>query len=197
LSPNLLAVSSSPRRGGNSETLLKAFLEGASKKGWQGETVRLNELSLKPCQACDGCAKDGRCVIKDDMQLLYPKVLAARGLVLATPIYFGSVSAQLKIFIDRFQCWWQAKYPLQSPFVSGKEKRSGFLICSGALRQEEYRHNAVLIARTFFHILNFHYCGNLCIQGVDEKGAISKDRAYLKRAFDAGMAFPIPSPASP
>ena len=115
MSPNLLAVSSSPRRGGNSETLLKAFLEGASKKGWQGETVRLNELSLKPCQDCDGCAKDGRCVIKDDMQLLYPKVLAARGLVLATPIYFGSVSAQLKIFIDRFQCWWQAKYPLQSP----------------------------------------------------------------------------------
>jgi len=192
----LLAVSSSPRRNGNSEILLNNFLEGSQKAGLKVKMIRLNEFSFLPCQACDRCASDGRCVIKDDMQNLYPLVECASGIVLATPIFFGSMSAQLKMFIDRFQCWWQAKYRLHKPFVRPEENRPGFLICCGALPKKEYCTSAVAIGKVFFHNINFKFAGSLCKQGYDEKGSIAQNPANLEEAERAGYEFAGQVPSS-
>lgn len=183
---HILAVSSSPRRNGNSELLLDAFAEGAGKEVVK---IRLNSLNYRPCQACDRCAATGKCVVKDDMQKLYPLVEAAGGIVLATPIFFGSMSAQLKAFIDRFQCWWHAKYRLDNPFVRLEENRPGFFICAGALHNERYCDNAGEIVRVFFHNINFHLAGSLYKRGYDEKGSISADPANLEEARRAGFEF--------
>ncbi len=185
----LLAISSSPRRNGNSELLLNSFGEGAKEAGRRVETVRLNDLRFRPCQACDRCSSTGKCVIKDDMQNLYPMVETAGGIVLATPIHFGSISAQLKMFIDRFQCWWHAKYTLKSPFVRLEENRPGFLICCGALKNKEYCANALQIGKVFFHNINYSYAGFLCKQGFDLKGSIAENPANLKEAWQAGFDF--------
>lgn len=185
----LLAVSSSPRLGGNSELLLGAFTEGVQEAGFSVETVRLNRLNFRPCQACDRCASDGKCVVQDEMQPLYPLVEAAGGIVLATPVYFGSLSAQLKMFIDRFQCWWNAKYQLQKPFVRPEENRPGYLICVGALRKEEYCISAKAIVKVFFHNINFKYIDTLCRRGYDQKGSIKEDPSNLETAYHAGLEF--------
>ena len=185
----LLAVSSSPRRNGNSELLLNSFSEGAQKAGQEVKTIRINELNFRPCQACDRCAPTGKCIVKDEMQNLYPLVESACGIVLAAPIFFGSMAAQLKTFIDRFQCWWHAKYNLETPFVRMEENRPGFFICVGALQREAYCENAVDITKVFFHNINFKYAGTLCKRGYDEKGSIAKDPADLEEAFQAGYQF--------
>lgn len=185
----LLAVSASPRRNGNSELLLKAFCHGAEDAGWQVETLRLNDLNFRPCQACDRCAKDGHCILQDDMQTVYPKIITADALVVATPVYFGSMAAQLKMFIDRFQCWWHAKYNLKTPFVADEEQRKGFFICVGAIKKKEYCESAVQIVKVFFHNINHSYVGSVCFRGYDEKGAIREEPQILEEVYEAGKKF--------
>jgi multimeric flavodoxin WrbA len=100
----VLAVLGSARKGGNTDTLLQALLEPLSETSDTEVVIyALHELDIKPCRGCDTCRKmkDGFCVIKDDMQRLYPEFIAADLVVMASPIYWWSVSAQIKLFIDR------------------------------------------------------------------------------------------------
>lgn len=187
--PGILAISSSPRRDGNSELALRSFCRAAVERDISVEMIHLHELNLQLCRACDRCAKAGICIIRDQMQPLYKKVITATGLVLATPIYFGSLSAQLKVFIDRFQCWWQAKYRLKKPFVLPAQNKAGFIICTGALHKPEYGKNITTIGKVFFHNINFYFGGILCLQGLDNKGEINNNPAALEAAYDAGKKF--------
>ncbi len=185
----LLSISSSPRRQGNSELLLENFTKGVEQEGWNISNVRVNSLKIRPCQACDRCAPNGQCIQQDDMQTIYPQVASATAIVLATPVYFGSMSAQLKMFIDRFQCWWHAKYNLNTPQVKTEEKRPGFFICVGALKNESYCESALAIAKVFFHNINYRYHDCIFFRGVDEKGAIKDYPDVLEKAFEAGRRF--------
>jgi len=185
----LLAVASSPRRNGNSESLLNEFCRAAEDAGWNVEMMKINNLKYRPCQACDACAKDGKCILNDDMQAVYPKMIDADALVIASPVTFGSLNAQLKMFIDRFQCWWNAKYNLNQPFVREEENRQGFFICVGALKRKRYCENAEEIIKVFFHNINFKLAGTLFFRGYDEKGAILKDADALAETYQAGKDF--------
>ncbi len=185
----LLAVASSPRRNGNSETLLNEFCRAAEESGWQVELIRINSMNFKPCQACDACAKDGRCILKDDMQEIYPKMINADALVIASPVTFGSLNAQLKMFIDRFQCWWHAKFNLKTPFIPDQPRRRGFFICVGALERERYCENAIEIIKVFFVNINHKFSGSLALRGYDEKKAVAKDPGAREKAYRAGKEF--------
>lgn len=97
----VLAISSSPRKGGNSEVLCDQFLKGSKEAGFETEKVCLYDYKINPCFACYGCKKDKKCVQKDDMDDLLEKMIEADVIVLSTPIYFYSLCAQMKMFIDR------------------------------------------------------------------------------------------------
>lgn len=97
----VLAISSSPRRGGNSDVLYDQFLKGAQEAGYEAEKVRLAEMELVPCGGCYQCAEKKPCVHRDGMDGLLEKLIDADVIVLATPVYFYSMSAQMKTFIDR------------------------------------------------------------------------------------------------
>lgn len=98
---NVLAISSTPRLHGNSDLLCDQFLKGAAEAGHMVEKIRLEEKNISPCAACNGCRSNGFCVKEDDMVDILEKVIAADVIALATPVYFYSMSAQMKIFIDR------------------------------------------------------------------------------------------------
>jgi multimeric flavodoxin WrbA len=185
----LLALAPSPRRGGNSDLLLNEFCRAAEEAGWKIDLLRINDLKIRPCQACDACAKDGHCIVQDDMQTVYPKVIAADAMVVASPITFGSMNAQLKTFIDRFQSWWHAKYNLKQPFIAEDAKHPGFFLCVGAIKRKEYCENALLIVKVFFHNINHQLAGQLSFRGYDEKGEIASDSAALAEAYQAGKDF--------
>lgn len=97
----VLIISSSPRKNGNSDRMCREFEKGAVEAGNEVCYVRLAEKNIGYCIGCYACQNDGKCFKNDDMQELQEKVLAADVLVLATPVYFYSMSAQLKTFIDR------------------------------------------------------------------------------------------------
>ena len=100
----VLALLGSPRKKGNTAILLSAFLQGLAEEGdHRIQEVFLQELNLQPCRNCDACRRmvNRYCVIEDDMQQLFPVFIEAQMVVFATPIYWWSISAQLKLFIDR------------------------------------------------------------------------------------------------
>ncbi len=101
MSKRVLIVSSSPRKGGNSDTLCNQFRKGAEEAGNRVDTVRLAELKIDYCSACYACKTTGHCVKRDDMERLLAKMRSADVIVLATPVYFYTMCAQLKTMIDR------------------------------------------------------------------------------------------------
>ena len=101
MSKNVLIISSSARKGGNSDTLCDRFAAGASDAGHAVEKVRLAEKNIGCCRGCYACSKSGVCVQGDDMGELLEKMEAADVIVLASPVYFYTVSGRLKNFIDR------------------------------------------------------------------------------------------------
>lgn len=106
MSKKVLILSGSPRKGGNSDLLCDEFARGAAEAGHQVEKIRVAEKNIGYCNACYGCKQDGVCVIKDDMAEVFEKMLSCDVMVLASPVYFYAVSAQLKTVFDRTVCRW-------------------------------------------------------------------------------------------
>ena len=106
----VLGILGSPRRGGNSEILMRAFLEGAAEAGAEVEEIILRDLKISPCLEIYHCFKDGTCPIKDEMREIYDKLLEADVVALASPVFFYGVSAQSKAMIDRTQALWARRY---------------------------------------------------------------------------------------
>ena len=101
MSKKVLVLAGSPRKGGNSDILCDAFIKGALESGNTAQKIYLQDLNISPCMACYGCRGTGKCVKKDDMEGLLEKMIAADVIVLATPVYFYSMDAQMKMMIDR------------------------------------------------------------------------------------------------
>lgn len=101
MAKKVLVLSSSPRKGGNSDTLCDQFMAGARAAGHRAEKVRFDELNINYCTGCGACFRTRRCSQKDDMAGVLDKMEAADVIVLATPVYFYAMAAQMKTFIDR------------------------------------------------------------------------------------------------
>jgi multimeric flavodoxin WrbA len=97
----ILGIVGSPRAGGNTERLVAEALKASAEAGAQTEIVRVSDKDIKPCDACMSCRKTGECKIKDDLESVFNKMVEADGLILASPVYFGSATPQIKALIDR------------------------------------------------------------------------------------------------
>ncbi len=180
----VLGIWASPRRGGNSEILLDALLNGAREAGAEVERIALRQLRITPCLEIQHCFKDGTCPIKDDMAPLYEQLLAADVVALSSPIFFYGLSAQAKSMIDRTQALWARRYilePKSSPLA-----RQGVLLCTAASHGKLLFVGASLTAEYFFDAIGARYAAEIFVNGVDEKGAISKMPDSLAAAADLG-----------
>ena len=108
--PLITAIHASPRREGNTSSLLGEAVAGARQGGARVEEVFLRGLKISPCLELYGCKQNGRCAIQDDFRLIYDLMLASQGIMLASPIFFYTVSAQAKLLMDRCQSLWVKKY---------------------------------------------------------------------------------------
>jgi len=171
----VLAIYGSHRRHGNTDTALDALLEGMNGQEISIKKLFIPQLKISPCRACNLCFRDGKCVVKDDMQWVYEDLWEADMIIIATPIYFNNISSHLKIFIDRCQCLWAAKYLLKKgPAV--KKPRLGHIICTSGSRMKPEEYDcAVKVIHSFYNCLYVDLKGKTLIADTD--GVQVKDRS--------------------
>lgn len=173
---NIVILSGSPRKDGNTEMLAQAFAEGASLRH-KVEIISVREYKVAPCIGCNACFgnKDNICCQKDDMTFIYEKLNVADMLVIATPVYFYGVSAQLKTVIDRLH------NPIRDTF---NIKRMALLAVGAASLPNLF--DAILAEyRLCLSFFNIEDAGTVLVRGVKDKGDI-KGCGALKEAYDLG-----------
>jgi multimeric flavodoxin WrbA len=183
----ILAIYGSPRRKGNTALLLQEAVRGAREAGAEVQEVVLRDLKISPCLEIYGCKKAGRCAIQDDFQDLYDQLLACQGLMLASPIFFYSVSAHTKSMIDRCQSLWVKKYWIEnSEMVIREPRRRGLFISVGATRGPRLFDGTLLTLRYFFDVLDMELWKSLLYRSLDFEGDILKHPEYLEEANRTG-----------
>jgi len=185
----IVAIYGSPRRRGNTATLLKHAVQGAVDAGAQVDEIILRDLKISPCLEIYACKKEGRCAIKDDFQQVVDQILSAKGLILASPIFFYTVSAHTKILMDRCQSLWVKKYWIDKvPFGQWEPKRRGLFISVGATKGKKLFDGTLLTVKYFFDVLDTELYRSLLYRGMDFEGDVLKYPEYLEEAYEAGKA---------
>jgi len=178
----VLIFQGSPRKKGNSALLAERVMDGARAAGAEVESFYLHGMNIKPCTGCDACRRKGQrdCILKDDMAPLYSKLRKADAIVMATPVYWFTVSAQTKLFMDR---WYAMGGDEGYPF---KGKRFGIVLAYGD--EDPFCSGAVNALRTFEDALG--YVGaeivGMIYGSASKAGDIKKNKALLREADQLG-----------
>ena len=183
----VLGIYGSARKGGNTDKLLDKALEGAESCGAEITRVYARNQKMSGCLSCGGCDKTGKCVVKDDMQDIYPLLEEADVIFLASPIYFYGLTGQVKLLIDRAQAMW-SKRMLEKDNQGRKRYDSGkgYLISVGATKGENLFEGSQLTAKYFFDALDMNYEGGLFFKRLDKKTAITEKPEILEQAYEFG-----------
>jgi multimeric flavodoxin WrbA len=182
----ILGICGSPRRDGNTDVLLKEALKGAQEAGAEAEAIFLRDKTISPCLEIYGCKIDGRCVIEDDFHEVADRMVQADVLILASPIFFYTVSAHTKMLMDRCQSFWVKRYILKEPVVPGRPRRKGAFIAVGATHGKRLFEGVILTVRYFFDALDVGLSETLLVRGVDEKGEIFHHQEEIRAAYELG-----------
>jgi len=185
LAPDLvrvLGIAGSPRRHGNSESLLDACLAGAREAGAATDTIVVAEAGIAPCRGCNACSSTGECVVRDRMSDVYPRLDEADAIVVATPVYFATVPAVLKALYDRCQPYWARRYVLHT---EPPPRRPGALLLVGG-GGDPYGHGcAVTTTKSVFAVLSLDYTAEVVVEA-DSPSDVKRRPDALARAGDVG-----------
>ena len=176
---NAMGISGTPRKDGNSDTLLRYALKPFGEKGWEVRHVRLRELMVQPCRACEECKGQGTCVIDDDMHHIYDGFRWCDALILSSPVYSRNVCSQLMAVMDRYYAV-HVERPLQGK--AGGAIAVGRGTCGG---------QTITISAIYNWMLS---CGMVCVPGelngvtavASEPGDILKQENRLRQAETLG-----------
>jgi multimeric flavodoxin WrbA len=178
----IIILKGSPREDGNSSSLANQVVAGARESGAEVESFSLHNMDIRPCDGCDICHEtDGVCVIKDDMQILYPKLRQADAIVLASPIYWFTFSAQLKTCIDRW-------YALEAPGGSALTgKKFGIVLAYGD--SDPYISGAVNAIHTFQSMLRYLRAEivGMVYGTAGDIGDVKKQPQLMEQAYQLGQ----------
>ncbi len=184
----VLGIAGSPRKNGNSDTLLESFLKGARESGHDVEKVYAADKLIGPCDEGNTCFKTGVCHINDDMQDIYKRLLGADYLVISTPTFFMGPPAQLKAMIDRCQSLWAKRFILKRSLRDDDKKRSGFLLGTSGLDKKDAFIGTKEIIKAFFYVLGFKYKSEILVFGVDDADDLkTKKSGALNEAYELGQ----------
>lgn len=190
--PLIVAIYGSPRRKGNTATLLNEAVQGARKAGAEVQEFVLRDLKLSPCLEIYGCLQAGECRIQDDFQKVRDQILAAGGLMLASPVFFYTVSAHTKMLMDRFQSLWVKKYWVDKiPAHQETPRRKGLLIAAGATKGKKLFDGILLSMKYFFDVLDMQLWQTLLYRNLDFEADVLKHPAYLEQAYTAGRSLAL------
>lgn len=182
----VIAFRGSPRIKGNSNRLLEEALQASKDGDHEVRVFSLNEMDISPCQNCGGCDNTGVCIINDDMNEIYTAIRNADRIIVASPIFFFGLSAQLKGMIDRCQSFWCERYLLKKSISTGPHGRKGLLLLVGGMKKDVGVQCSSSTATAFFRTVSIPVHDTLSYLGVDSAGAILNHPTALSDAFEAG-----------
>ena len=163
----VLGLQGSPRKKGNTNFLLETFMKAAGNMGAQTHIVDCTRKNIIPCKEYVVCEKKGFCPIEDDVRdEIYPLLRQAEVVIIATPIFFYNMTAQLKAVIDRCQTFWARKYKLKLR-DPGANMRRGFLLAVGATRGKNLFEGLNLTTQYFFDAIGAKFEGSLTYRGIE------------------------------
>lgn len=173
----VLGIAGSPRRNGNSETLLDWVLETMrAESGVSVEKVPLDEAGINMCRGCNACEKLNHCIQRDGMDTMHDRLLEADIIVLSSPIFCMGIAAQVKALIDRAQVFRSRKYVLKLPVTdpSRKGKRFGAFLATAGQDWPHVFDAAIPSVQCFYHVIDIRDAdiSYLMVRNVDEKGAV-------------------------
>jgi len=176
MSKNVLILSGSPRKNGNSDLLCDEFMKGAIEAGHQVEKIRVADKNIGYCRACYGCKGTGVCVIKDDMMEVLQKMIDCDVLVLASPVYFYSIDAQLKAVIDRSVARW----------LEVKDKELYYIMTAADSEKASMETTLACFRGYADCVEGAKEMGVIYGTGVYEKGEV-KDTKAMQEAYEMGL----------
>jgi multimeric flavodoxin WrbA/protein-tyrosine-phosphatase len=177
----ILGLQGSPRKKGNTSILLSSFLTEAERLGAHVHNLEVAEKKIHPCIGCGHCEKKGSCVFKDEMTDVYALLRRADLIVMAAPIFFYNVPAQLKALIDRSQTLWSRRY-VHKVNDPGQKWRTGIFLSVGATKGKNLFEGVTLTAKYFFDAVGARYDGGLTFRHIEEAGAIAQHPTALEEA---------------
>ena len=182
----IIIVKGSPRKNGNSAILAEQVAAGAEAVGAEVKSFYLHGMDIQPCDACDACqgVADLDCVIEDDMQILYPKLREADAVVYASPIYWFTVSAQMKLFMDR--CYGLGGDSDEIEYHALAGKRIGIVLTYGG--DDPFDSGAVNAIRTFQDMFNYipAEIAGIVYGYASDAGKIRQNQEVMKEAYELG-----------
>ena len=187
----VLGIGGSPRKGGNSDILLKQLLKGARDSGANTEEIQLRNYQFQGCIGCERCRKDERCTgLQDGMQLIYPKIQEAGGLVLISPIYNYNMTAPMKAFIDRLYCFYEFSNERPGYWFSrlANQGRKAIITVVGeqASREEGGMDLTLEALRRPVEALGYEIIDELPVLGVFHKGKVREYPQVIEQAEALG-----------
>lgn len=189
--PDVLGVVGSPRAGGNTELMVATVLGEAEAAGARTELVRLRDYAIEPCNGCERCREDKICTrFYDGMQLLYPKIIAARGLVLGSPAYNYNVTPWMKAFIDRLYCFYDFtddRPRRWSSRLSG-QGRLAVLCAVGEQPGEEDMGFTLEAMRLPLEALGYRIMAEIPAFGLFDKGIVRREERIMDSLRAAGRS---------
>lgn len=187
----VLGIGGSPRKGGNSDILMGRILKGTLDEGVPTEEIQLRDYQVQPCNGCERCRKDERCTgVKDGMQLIYPKIREALGLVVISPIYSYNVTAQMKAFLDRlygFYHFGDERPGYWASQLAGQDRKAIIAVVGEQASAEEGGMDLTLeVMRRSIEALGHEVIGEIPVLGVFHKGKVRENPQVLEQAEDLG-----------
>lgn len=182
----VVAFFGSPRIGGNTDIMLQEALKPIRAAGHEVVQFNLNLMNIRSCQDCGGCVKTGICVVNDDMKDIYDAIRKGDRFIVASPIFFYSVSAQTKVMIDRCQSFWCEKFLLKKDIAPGPDGRKGLLLVAAGMKKDAAVQCADTVARIFFRTISVPEHVMISALGVEGKGDILSHLDVLAEAYNAG-----------
>ena len=191
----VLAISGSPRRKGNTETLLDWAIKGVKEAAPDADVTKivLNERVFRPCQSCGFCVRKGYCGFaeSDDMGLVFETLEASDRFIIASPIFFAGVSAQLKAMIDRCQAIWARKYLLNQRHPN--PDRQAVFLCCGGFKHDRFFKCARQVIAAWCNVLDIKLSATLFYAAIDARHDIEKHPTALADAEAAGRRLVSPA----
>ncbi|MEW9125130.1 MAG: flavodoxin family protein [Thermotaleaceae bacterium] len=182
-----VAILGSPRHKMNTDILLNEIIKGLVSVAVDVEKIQLGKLAIKPCIACGYCEKTGTCFIQDDITPLYDKFNQADIVVVASPLYFNSVSSITKIMVDRCQAFWSSKYVFQQSSIDRQKRRKGIFICTaGSQLSENGFIGATVVMDLFFRAINTEHKGSVLVDNTD-KDFVGDNKILLDEVYRMGQ----------